>query len=39
LNPGSQARKNNNEMKIHPKLLAEIRRLRLEVCPNMGKVE
>ncbi len=39
LNPGSQARKNNNEMKIHPKLLAEIRRLRLEVCPNIGKAK
>jgi transposase InsO family protein len=37
LNPGVQARKINNKRIIHPALLAEIRRLRLEVCPNMGK--
>jgi len=39
LNPGSQARNNNNEREIHPLLLKEIRRLRLEVCPNMGKAK
>ncbi len=37
LNPGKQARKNNNRREIHPLLLKEVRRLRLEVCPNMGK--
>lgn len=37
LNPGKQARKNNNKREIHPLLLKEIRRLRTEVCPNMGK--
>ena len=39
LNPGTQARKFNNKMKIHHLLLAEIKRLRLEVCPNMGKAK
>lgn len=39
LNPGSQARINNNKRKIHPKTLKEIKRLRLEVCPNMGKTK
>jgi transposase InsO family protein len=37
LNPGSQARKANHKREIHPELLKEIRRLRLEICPNMGK--
>ena len=37
LNPGSQARKNNNKRDINPLILKEIKRLRLEVCPNMGK--
>lgn len=37
LNPDSQARKNTNQREIHPLILKEIRRLRLEVCPNMGK--
>lgn len=37
LNPGSQARKNQNKRDINPMVLAEIKRLRLEVCPNMGK--
>ncbi len=39
LNPGKQARKNNNKREIHPLILAEIKRLRLEVCPNMGKAK
>jgi len=39
LNPGKQARKNVNKRKIHSKILAEIKRLRLEVCPNMGKAK
>ena len=39
LNPGVQARKNNNRREIHPLLLKEIRRLRTEVCPNMGKAK
>jgi len=37
LNPGNQARINNNKREIHPLILKEIRRLRLEECPNMGK--
>lgn len=37
LNPGSQARINNNKRKIHPEILKEIKRLRLNICPNMGK--
>jgi transposase InsO family protein len=37
LNPGKQARKRQNKREIHPQLLMEIKRLRLEVCPNMGK--
>ena len=37
LNPGTQRRKNNNKREINPLILKEIRRLRLEVCPNMGK--
>lgn len=39
LKPGKQARINNHRRYIHPALLAEIRRLRLEVCPNMGKAK
>ena len=39
LNPGSQARKNVNKREIHPLILKEIKRLRLEVCPNMGKAK
>ncbi len=39
LNPGTQARKNNNKREIHPLILKEIKRLRLEVCPNMGKAK
>jgi len=39
LNPVSQARKSNNKREIHPLILKEIKRLRLEVCPNMGKVK
>ena len=37
LNPGNQARINNNKRIINPDILKEIKRLRLEVCPNMGK--
>ena len=37
LNPGTQARITNNQRYIHPLILKEIKRLRLEVCPNMGK--
>jgi len=39
LNPGSQARKHNHKREINPLILAEIKRLRLEVCPNMGKAK
>jgi len=39
LNPGKQSRKNNNKREIQPLILKEIRRLRLEVCPNMGKAK
>jgi transposase InsO family protein/transposase-like protein len=37
LNPQSQARINQNKRIINPDLLKEIKRLRLEVTPNMGK--
>ena len=37
LNPGKTERKNKNKREIHPLVLKEIKRLRLEVCPNMGK--
>ena len=39
LNPSSQARKNVNKRIIDPLLLSEIKRLRYEVCPNMGKAK
>lgn len=39
LNPKSQARINKNKREIHPLILKEIRRLRLEICPNMGKTK
>ena len=39
LNPKSQARINNNKREIHPLILKEIKRLRLEICPNMGKTK
>ncbi len=39
LNPGTQARINNHKRQINPLILAEIKRLRLEVCPNMGKAK
>jgi len=39
LNPGNQARINNNKRKINSLILKEIKRLRLEVCPNMGKAK
>jgi transposase InsO family protein len=37
LNPDSQAPHKRNKRKVHPLVLKEIRRLRLEVIPNMGK--
>ena len=37
LNLGSTIRKNLNKREIQPLILKEIKRLRLEVCPNMGK--
>ena len=39
LNPGVQARINNNKREIHPLILKEIKRLRLVECPNMGKAK
>ncbi len=39
LNPKSQVRINKNKREINLTLLKEIRRLRLEVCPNMGKAK
>jgi len=39
LNPGKQARKNVNKRDINLLILKEIRRLRLEVCPNLGKAK
>lgn len=39
LNPGKQARINNHKREIHPLILTEIKRLRLEECPNMGKAK
>ena len=39
LNPGDQTRINNNKRKINPEILKEIKRLRLEECPNMGKAK
>ena len=39
MNPGVQARKNNHKRKIHPLILAKIKHLRLELCPNMGKAK
>ncbi len=37
LNPGSQARKNQNKRVVDAKIINEIKHLRLEVCPNIGK--
>jgi transposase InsO family protein len=37
--PGKTERKNKNKREIHPLVLKEIKRLRLEVCPNMGKTK
>ena len=39
LNPKSQAPKNRRKREINPKIINEIRRLRFEVCPNMGKAK
>ena len=39
LNPKKQIRINNNKRIINPDILKEIKRLRLEVCPNMGKAK
>lgn len=37
LNPCSQARKHQNKRIVDLRIIAEIRRLRLDICPNMGK--
>jgi len=37
LDPGSQAPKHRRQRIIPPQLIQEIKRLRLDVCPNMGK--
>jgi IS30 family transposase len=37
LNPGSQAPHNTRKREVNPDIISEIRRLRLKVCPNMGK--
>ena len=37
LNPGSQAPKNTRKRETDYRIIKEIKRLRLEVCPNMGK--
>ncbi|MFA7169388.1 MAG: hypothetical protein WC178_00870 [Candidatus Paceibacterota bacterium] len=39
LNPLSQKRKNNNQRGIHPLLLKEIKRLRLEEYNGLGKLD
>ncbi len=39
LNPCSQARAKNNKREVHPLIIKEIKRLRLKVCPNMGKAK
>src|SRR3989344_4886922 len=39
LNPKSQAPINRRKREINPLILKEIRRLRLEVCPNLGKAK
>jgi transposase InsO family protein len=39
LNPKKTIRKNKNKREIHPLILKEIKRLRLKVCPNMGKAK
>ena len=37
LNPGTQARHTQQRRNVDWRIVAEIRRLRLEVCPNIGK--
>jgi transposase InsO family protein len=37
LNPGKQVRINKNKRVVDDKIVNEIKRLRLEVCPNLGK--
>ena len=39
LNPKSQAPKNKRKRQINPRIINEIRRLRFEVCLNMGKAK
>jgi len=39
LDSGETVRKNLNKRKINPLILKEIKRLRLEECPNMGKAK
>jgi transposase InsO family protein len=39
LNPGNQTPKNRRKRYVDFKIITEIKRLRLEVCPNMGKAK
>ena len=39
LNPGTQARVVNHQREVDPLILKEIKRLRLDECPNMGKAK
>lgn len=39
LSPGSQAPRRRRRRAVDPKIVAEIRRLRTEVCPNLGKAK
>lgn len=39
LNPGNQAPKNRRKREVSYQIVAEIRRLRTEICPNMGKAK
>jgi len=39
LNPGNQAPLNKRKREVDLKIVREIRRLRLEACPNMGKAK
>ncbi|PIZ99061.1 MAG: hypothetical protein COX77_02600 [Candidatus Komeilibacteria bacterium CG_4_10_14_0_2_um_filter_37_10] len=39
LNPGSQVRKTTNKREVNLDILGEMKRLRLAVCPNMGKAK
>lgn len=39
LNPGKQERRNKNKRMVDCRIIAEIRRLRFEITPNMGKAK